>query len=59
MFVGVAAALMFVGLAFKVSAAPFQIWAPDVYQGAPDAGRRHSCPPARKPRRSPSSCASS
>jgi NADH-quinone oxidoreductase subunit N len=30
-----AAALMFVGLAFKVSAAPFQIWAPDVYQGAP------------------------
>jgi NADH-quinone oxidoreductase subunit N len=32
---GVAAALMFVGLGFKVSAAPFQIWAPDVYQGAP------------------------
>src|SRR5882762_10716633 len=32
---GVAAALMFVGFAFKVSAAPFQIWAPDVYQGAP------------------------
>ena len=32
---GSAAALMFVGLAFKVSAAPFQIWAPDVYQGAP------------------------
>ncbi|MBS1855695.1 MAG: NADH-quinone oxidoreductase subunit N [Acidobacteria bacterium] len=31
----VAAALMFVGLGFKVSAAPFQIWAPDVYQGAP------------------------
>lgn len=33
--VGTAAALMFVGIAFKVSAAPFQIWAPDVYQGAP------------------------
>ena len=33
--IGVAAALMFVGLAFKVSSAPFQIWAPDVYQGAP------------------------
>ncbi len=33
--VGVAVALMFVGLGFKVSAAPFQIWAPDVYQGAP------------------------
>ena len=32
---GAASALMFVGLAFKVSAAPFQMWAPDVYQGAP------------------------
>ena len=30
-----AAALMLIGLAFKVSAAPFQAWAPDVYQGAP------------------------
>ncbi len=28
-------ALMFVGFAFKISAAPFQVWAPDVYQGAP------------------------
>src|SRR5262245_45568487 len=34
-FTGTAAALMLVGLAFKLSAAPFQIWAPDVYQGAP------------------------
>ena len=34
-FVGVAAAMMLVGLGFKVSASPFQIWAPDVYQGAP------------------------
>src|SRR5579864_5364525 len=33
--VGFSAALMFVGLAFKVSGAPFQIWAPDVYQSAP------------------------
>ena len=33
--IGLAAALMFVGLGFKVSAAPFQIWAPDVYQGSP------------------------
>jgi NADH-quinone oxidoreductase subunit N len=33
--VGTAAALMFVGFAFKISAVPFQIWAPDVYQGAP------------------------
>jgi len=30
-----AAAMIFVGVAFKVSAAPFQVWAPDVYQGAP------------------------
>jgi NADH-quinone oxidoreductase subunit N len=35
LFIGIAAALMFVGLAFKVSVAPFQVWAPDVYQGAP------------------------
>jgi NADH-quinone oxidoreductase subunit N len=34
-FLGLSAALMFVGLGFKVSVAPFQIWAPDVYQGAP------------------------
>lgn len=34
-FIGVAASLLFVGLGFKVSAAPFQIWTPDVYQGAP------------------------
>jgi NADH-quinone oxidoreductase subunit N len=27
--------LMLVGLSFKVSAAPFHFWAPDVYQGAP------------------------
>jgi NADH-quinone oxidoreductase subunit N len=33
--VGISAALMFVGFAFKISAAPFQVWAPDVYQGAP------------------------
>lgn len=32
---GFAAALMAVGFAFKVAAAPFQVWAPDVYQGAP------------------------
>jgi NADH-quinone oxidoreductase subunit N len=32
--VAVAAALIFVGLGFKVSVAPFQMWAPDVYQGA-------------------------
>ena len=30
-----AAALIFVGLGFKVSAAPFQVWTPDVYEGAP------------------------
>ena len=26
---------LFAGLAFKISAFPFQVWAPDVYQGAP------------------------
>ena len=30
-----AVALIIVGLGFKVSAAPFHQWAPDVYQGAP------------------------
>ncbi len=28
-------ALLIVGLAFKVSAAPFHVWSPDVYQGSP------------------------
>ena len=28
-------ALLFVGLSFKIAAAPFQLWVPDVYQGAP------------------------
>jgi len=31
----VAMALMFVGLGFKVAAAPFHVWSPDVYEGAP------------------------
>jgi NADH-quinone oxidoreductase subunit N len=31
----VAVALMFVGLGFKVAAAPFHIWTPDVYEGSP------------------------
>src|SRR5438270_10534343 len=30
-----ATALMIVGLGFKVAAAPFHIWTPDVYEGAP------------------------
>jgi len=33
--VGVAAAVTCVGFAFTTSAVPFQVWAPDVYQGAP------------------------
>jgi NADH-quinone oxidoreductase subunit N len=32
-----AVVLVFAGFAFKVSAVPFQFWAPDVYQGAPTA----------------------
>src|SRR5581483_10172406 len=31
----VAMALMFVGLGFKVASAPFHVWRPDVYEGAP------------------------
>ncbi len=34
-FAQLALVLMFVGLAFKVSTVPFQVWTPDVYQGAP------------------------
>ena len=30
-----ATALMFVGLGFKVAIAPFHVWTPDVYEGAP------------------------
>src|SRR5205807_9746267 len=31
----VAIAMMFVGLGFKLAAAPFHVWTPDVYEGAP------------------------
>ncbi len=31
----VAVVLVFAGLAYKIAAAPFQFWCPDVYQGAP------------------------
>ena len=31
----VAVALMFVGIGFKVAAAPFHVWTPDVYEGSP------------------------
>ncbi|QNI33649.1 NADH-quinone oxidoreductase subunit N [Alloacidobacterium dinghuense] len=30
-------AMILIGLGFKVSAAPFQVWTPDVYEGAPAA----------------------
>lgn len=30
-----AIAMILIGMGFKVSAAPFQVWTPDVYQGAP------------------------
>ncbi len=33
-------ALMFVGLGFKVAAAPFHVWTPDVYEGRSIAGGR-------------------
>ncbi|WP_242920504.1 NADH-quinone oxidoreductase subunit N [Pontibacter liquoris] len=35
LLVTVAAILVFAGFFFKISAAPFHFWAPDVYQGAP------------------------
>jgi NADH-quinone oxidoreductase subunit N len=35
MLVRLGLALIFIGLAFKVAAAPFQVWTPDVYEGAP------------------------
>lgn len=43
-----AVAMMFVGLGFKVGAAPFHIWTPDVYEGAPSpvAGFMSTAPKA-------------
>jgi NADH-quinone oxidoreductase subunit N len=35
LFVLAALALMLIGILFKVSAAPFHVWTPDVYEGAP------------------------
>jgi len=35
LFVLAGLALMLVGILFKVSAAPFHVWTPDVYEGAP------------------------
>lgn len=32
---GIAFFMVFVGLSFKIATAPFHMWAPDVYQGAP------------------------
>ncbi|OGO62555.1 MAG: hypothetical protein A2Z45_09585 [Chloroflexi bacterium RBG_19FT_COMBO_55_16] len=34
---GIGAALILIGLGFKVAAVPFHMWTPDVYQGAPSA----------------------
>ena len=56
-------AMILAGLAFKVSAAPFHMWTPDVYQGAPTvtafmaaatkvAGLDHAAPPRRRSRSS-------
>lgn len=33
--ISLAAGLMFVGFGFKVATAPFHVWTPDVYEGAP------------------------
>jgi len=37
MLLTIGAALVLVGLGFKVAAVPFHMWTPDVYQGAPTA----------------------
>ena len=47
--------LMLVGMLFKVSAAPFHVWTPDVYEGAPSPVVA-LCPPRPKP--PPSLCCS-
>ena len=47
--------LVTIALGFKIAAVPFQIWVPDVYQGAPTPVRRF-CRSAR--RRRDSSCSS-
>jgi NADH-quinone oxidoreductase subunit N len=36
-FATLAMAMILIGIGFKVSAAPFQVWTPDVYEGAPSA----------------------
>ncbi len=36
-FLAIGAALILVGLGFKVAAVPFHMWTPDVYQGAPSS----------------------
>ena len=36
----IGAAMIVMGLLFKVGAVPFHMWTPDVYQGAPDPGDR-------------------
>jgi NADH-quinone oxidoreductase subunit N len=37
LLMAIGAALILVGLSFKVAAVPFHMWTPDVYQGAPSA----------------------
>ena len=34
------AAMMLVGFGFKIATAPFHVWTPDVYEGAPTPGHR-------------------
>ena len=48
-------ALVLVALGFKIAAVPFQIWVPDVYQGAPTPVQL-SFPSARRRRDSSCSC---
>jgi NADH-quinone oxidoreductase subunit N len=43
-------AMIIVGLAYKASAAPFHMWTPDVYEGAPTSVTGSSSPPSRRRR---------
>jgi len=42
--------LILIGLGFKVAAAPFQVWTPDVYEGAPTPVTALSPPDQKQPR---------
>ena len=54
-FATLAVAMILIGIGFKVSAAPFQVWTPDVYEGAPSpvVALDVNCPESSRIRRPP------